>query len=58
MFALRACPRCRRGDLYLDRLGEIACIQCGYELPSAARARFLAVVERARPRQSPVLDAA
>ena len=29
MFAVKACPRCRRGDLYLDRFGEIACVQCG-----------------------------
>ena len=58
MFALKACPRCRRGDLYLDRLGEIACVQCGYELPPAARARFLAAVERARRHPSPVMKAA
>ena len=58
MFALKACPHCRRGDLYLGRLGEITCVQCGYELPAAARARFLAAVERARQRQSPVMRAA
>ena len=58
MFALKACPRCRRGDLSLDRLGEIACVQCGYELPPAARTRFLAAVERARQHPSPVMRAA
>ena len=58
MFALKACPRCRRGDLYLDRLGEIACVQCGYELPGAARARFLAAIEQPRQHPSPVKQAA
>ena len=53
MFALKACPRCRRGDLYLDRSGEIACVQCGYELSPAARAQFLAAV--ARPEQPPLV---
>ncbi len=58
MFALKACPRCRRGDLYLDQFGEIACVQCGYELPPAARIRFLAAVERSRQQPSPVTQAA
>ena len=58
MFALKACPRCRRGDLFLDRFGEITCVQCGYELPEAARARFLAAVERHRRLPSPVMQAA
>ena len=58
MFALKACPRCRRGDLYLDRLGEITCVQCGYELPTAARALFLAAVQRPRRYPPPVMQAA
>ena len=58
MFALKACPRCRRGDLFLDRFGEIACMQCGYELPPAARARFLAAAERVRRHPLPAMQAA
>jgi len=53
MFAFKACPRCRRGDLYLDRFGEVACVQCGHELSPAMRARFLAVV--ARPGRRPAV---
>ena len=58
MFALKACPRCHRGDLYQDWQGEIVCIQCGYELPGAARTRFLAAVERPRQHAAPVMQAA
>ena len=58
MFALKACPRCRRGDLSLDRFGEITCVQCGYELPEAARSQVLAAAERPRRLPSPVMQAA
>lgn len=49
MFLLKACPRCRRGDLIIGREEEgaiVTCLQCGYsadfraeqpELPSTAR---------------------
>ena len=58
MVTLKSCPRCRRGDLFLDRFGEITCIQCGYELPQAARAQVLTAAERPRRLPSPVMQAA
>ena len=40
MFLLRACPRCRRGDLIVgdeEYESAVTCLQCGYvgELPIA-----------------------
>ena len=58
MFALKACPRCQRGDVYLDRTGELVCFQCGYELPPAARMRFPAELASAEQQREPVVRAA
>ncbi len=58
MFAFKACPRCQRGDLFQDRQGEIVCVQCGYELPTIARVRFLAARSAAGQQQTAALNAA
>ena len=58
MFALKACPRCQRGDLYQDRQGEIVCIQCGYELPTSARVHFMATLRTAEQQSTAARTAA
>jgi len=46
MLLLKACPRCRRGDLIIerDRFGPtVSCLQCGYYGDLAAVRRELAL---------------
>jgi ribosomal protein L37E len=48
MIAFKSCPRCRRGDLYLDHTETLTCLQCGYERHARQRL-YLASVAVERP---------
>ena len=62
MLLLKACPRCRRGDLVVEReeYGLIVdCLQCGYvgDLPAVRRFIATSVVAQAAPEREKVAAA-
>ena len=48
MMWLKACPRCKTGDVTLDQDGDRSCLQCGVVLASSAAPSVVNVVKLLR----------